>query len=387
MEKETTDNFELKKSGPNGRVVSTHKTEINRDSPWDRTAQYKNIESPASISYYDDIFAYQTPNTDGDRKTHYSFIHHFVDSDGKPGAASFRALSSAIAVLNGGRSGTILRGAAREGVYRHLAAHYADADIPAPELKSDEDVDALMLYKGLITEPINEVSMSHENSYFSRKSLIDIGVKVEWEDNGTSYKGLVVEANDDDALIELLDDEDNKLDELILLGYAEISATSDMGSDYSLTAQEEKADYNNGTQDEENLMDTISAELEAKISELVAKQISEALKQMSPSQEVAETEVVATEEVIDVKSTTDELAEDVKEIPAAEVVVEEVVVVEEQVVQAAVEAEVKAAEVAVAEAVEVADVVEEVAAPAAENFSISYSELKEFHQLLKEIAQ
>lgn len=274
--------------------------------------------------------------------------------------------------MNGGRSGTILRGAAREGVYRHLAAHYADADIPAPELKSDEDVDALMLYKGLITEPINEVSMSHENSYFSRKSLIDIGVKVEWEDNGTSYKGLVVEANDDDALIELLDDEDNKLDELILLGYAEISTTSDMGSDYSLTAQEEKADYNNGTQDEENLMDTISAELEAKISELVAKQISEALKQMSPSQEVAETEVVATEEVIDVKSTTDELVEDVKEIPAAEVVVEEVVVVEEQVVQAAVEAEVKAAEVAVAEAVEVADVAEEVAAPAAENFSISY---------------
>lgn len=382
MEKETTNNLELKKSGPNGRVIPTHRTEINRDSPWDRTAQYKNITSPSSISYYDDIFAYQTPNTDGDRKTHYSFIHHFVDSDGKPGAASFRALSSAIAVLNGGRAGTILRGAAREGVYRHLAAHYADADIPAPELKSDEDVDALMLYKGLITEPINEVSMSHENSYFSRKSLIDIGVKVAWEDNGVGYKGLVVEANDDDALIELLDEDDNKLDELILLGYAEISATGDIGSDYSLTAQEEKADYNNGTQDEENLMDTISAELEAKISELVAKHLSEALKQMSPSQEIVEAEAVVTEEVIDIKSTTDELVEDVKEAPVTEVAVEEVAAIEEQVVEAAVEAEVKAE--AVAEAVEIT---EEVTAPTVENFSISYSELKEFHQLLKEIAQ
>jgi hypothetical protein len=382
MEKETTDNLELKKSGPNGRAVSTHKTEINMDSPWDRTAQYKNITSPSSISYYDDIFAYQTPNTDGDRKTHYSFIHHFVDSDGKPGAASFRALSSAIAVLNGGRSGTILRGAAREGVYRHLAAHYADADMPTPELKSDEDVDALMLYKGLITEPINEVSMSHENSYFSRKSLIDIGVKVEWEDSGTLYKGLVVEANDDDALIELLDDEDNKLDELILLGYAEISATGDIQSDYSLAAQEEKADYNNVTQDEENSMDTISAELEAKISELVAKHLSEALKQLSPSQEVVEAEVAATEEVIDVKASTDELVEDVKEAPVAEVAAEEVVVAEEQVAEAVIEAEVKAEET-----VEAVETTEEVAAPVVENFSISYSELKEFHQLLKEIAQ
>lgn len=381
MENETVENIEVKKSGPNGRVVPSHKTEINRDSPWDRTAQYKNITSPSSISYYNDIFAYQTPNTDGDRKTHYSFIHHFVDSDGKPGAASFRALSSAIAVLNGGRAGTILRGAAREGVYRHLAAHYADADISAPELKSDEDVDALMLYKGLITEPITEVSMSHKNSYFSRKSLIDIGVKVEWDDNGVNYKGVVVEANDDDALVELLDSEDNKLDELILLGYAEISATQDMGSDYSLTAQDEKAGYSGETQDEENLMQTISAELEAKINEIVAMRVSEALKQLNTSEEVVVAEA-ATEDVADVKSETEELVEDVKEIAAVDVVAEEVVAVEEQVVEAAVEAEVKAEEV-----VEAVETTEEVATPAVETFAISYSELKEFHQLLKEIAQ
>jgi hypothetical protein len=46
------------------------------------------------------------------------------------------ACSSGIAILNGGRTGTTIPSADREGVYRHLAAHLKDAGKDAPELKS-----------------------------------------------------------------------------------------------------------------------------------------------------------------------------------------------------------------------------------------------------------
>ena len=123
---------EIKDAGPNGRVIPSHSTSVDRTSAWDRTVQFRKMRSPATPSYYDDIFAFQLPNTKGTRKTHYSFVHHFVGEGGRAGAASGRALSNSVAVLNGGRQGTVLRGAARQGVYRHIAAHYADADPRTP---------------------------------------------------------------------------------------------------------------------------------------------------------------------------------------------------------------------------------------------------------------
>lgn len=147
---------EVKDAGANGRVIPVHHTEVNMTRPWDKTPPFSKMKSPATPSYYDKIFAYQNPNTDGTRKTHYNFIHHYVDNDGTPGEASWSAISSAVAVLNGGRSGTVLRGEARRGVYNHLAAHYKDAGKEVPELKSDEFVDFVMIQKGIISKPLSE---------------------------------------------------------------------------------------------------------------------------------------------------------------------------------------------------------------------------------------
>lgn len=145
---------EVKETGPNGRVVPSHDTAVNMSRAWDKTIPYRNMKSPGTPSYYNRIFAYQNPNTKGDRKTHYNFIHHYVDADGTPGEASYSALINSMAVLNGGRSGTVLRGDARRGVYNHIAAHYRDAGKEPPELKSDEFVDFVMIQKGIISKPL-----------------------------------------------------------------------------------------------------------------------------------------------------------------------------------------------------------------------------------------
>lgn len=184
-------------SGPNGRAIASHSTGVDMTSAWDRTVEYRKMRSPATPAYYNRIFAYQTPNNDGTRKTHYSFIHHFVGENGQPGEASMRALSSAIAVLNGGRSGTVLRGAAREGVYRHLANHYAAADREAPELKSDDDVDAVMMYKGLIDAPLADTATIDDVSH------VEVDTVVQYEIEGKIMAGVVVDINDDDDTVEV----------------------------------------------------------------------------------------------------------------------------------------------------------------------------------------
>ena len=215
-------NEEVKAAGPNGRVVPVHSTSVDSSSAWDRTAQFRKMRSPATPSYYNDIFAFQLPNTKGTRKTHYSFVHHFVDSDGSAGAASGRALSNSVAVLNGGRQGTVLRGAARQGVYRHIAAHYKDADREAPELKSDEDVDAIMMFKGLINEPLTETLDLTVKGLRDLDNIIDVESGVSWFEGDSEMKGIVIEAEDDIALVEQVDDEGKGIGEFYELEYSEM---------------------------------------------------------------------------------------------------------------------------------------------------------------------
>lgn len=213
---------EIKDAGPNGRVIPSHSTSVDRTSAWDRTVQFRKMRSPATPSYYDDIFAFQLPNTKGTRKTHYSFVHHFVGEGGRAGAASGRALSNSVAVLNGGRQGTVLRGAARQGVYRHIAAHYADADMQAPELKSDEDVDAIMMFKGLIDAPLAESLDLTVKGLQDLDNIIDVESDVAWIEGKTEMKGIVVEADDDSALVEQVDEKGERTGEFFELDYAEI---------------------------------------------------------------------------------------------------------------------------------------------------------------------
>lgn len=213
---------EIKEAGPNGRVIPSHSTAVDKTSSWDRTAQFRKMRSPATPSYYNDIFAFQLPNTKGTRKTHYSFIHHYVGDGGKAGPASRVALGNSIAVLNGGRQGTVLRGAARQGVYRHIAAHYADADIEAPELKSDEDVDAIMMFKGLIDAPLAESLDLTVKGLQDLDNIIDVESDVAWFEGQTEMKGIVVEADDDSALVEQVDEKGERTGEFFELGYTEM---------------------------------------------------------------------------------------------------------------------------------------------------------------------
>lgn len=213
---------ELKAAGPNGRVIGTHSTSVDMTSSWSRTEQFRKMRSPATPAYYDDIFAFQLPNTKGDRKTHYSFIHHYVDSDGSAGAASMRALGNAVAVLNGGRNGTVLRGSARQGVYRHIAAHYRDAEREAPELKSDDDVNAIMMFKGLISSPLVEDIDLTVKGLEDLDNIIDIDSEIVWREGEVEMKGIVVEADDDSALVEEVDNAGSATGEFYELGYAEM---------------------------------------------------------------------------------------------------------------------------------------------------------------------
>jgi HK97 family phage prohead protease len=151
MKDEDWDAIESKAGGP----IRSHSTAVRDDTPINRSAILA-VRSPEKPSYYKNIFAYQLPNTDGTRKTHYTFIHHHVSEDGRPGAAAMSELRVQMSVLNGARGGTVLRGGDRKAVYNHLAKHYRDGGFEVPSLKSDAEVDNLMIKAGYISEPLTK---------------------------------------------------------------------------------------------------------------------------------------------------------------------------------------------------------------------------------------
>jgi HK97 family phage prohead protease len=144
-----------------GGPIPGHSTSVSDEGHLTRAA-ILSVRSPADKSYYRKIFAYHYPGTDGTRKTHYGFIHHSVSEDGTPGSANMTEMAAEMTVLNGGRGGTKLRGEHRQKVYRHLARHYRDAGKTPPELKSDHDVDEIMIKSGIISEPLTPKEQEHE---------------------------------------------------------------------------------------------------------------------------------------------------------------------------------------------------------------------------------
>jgi HK97 family phage prohead protease len=137
----TEEDFEDTK-GP----IRSHKTGVREDDWNDKTA-YKNMRSPADKAYFSKIFAYHIDGEDPTMKTNYTFVHHFVGSDGRPGPAALSALQNTFGLLNGARKGTKLRGSDRKGVYSHISRHYRDDGHTPPELKEDEYVNAVMEMK------------------------------------------------------------------------------------------------------------------------------------------------------------------------------------------------------------------------------------------------
>jgi len=149
---EETTNIELEDvKGP----TRSHKTGVRDEGWYDKTA-YKNMRSPADKAYFSKIFAFHIDGEDPTMKTNYTFVHHFVGSDGRPGPAALSALQNTFGLLNGARNGTKLRGSDRKGVYNHIARHYRDDGRTPPELKADEYIDAVMEMKERLPESMNE---------------------------------------------------------------------------------------------------------------------------------------------------------------------------------------------------------------------------------------
>lgn len=116
------------------RATPRHQSATN-DAPWSAATNRKRVRTDEAAGYYNRIYAWRDPEGDVGAKGTWKFIHHFMDEDGKSGAASTRACSNGIAVLNGARGGTTIPDADRKGVWDHIAGHLKDADLEPPELK------------------------------------------------------------------------------------------------------------------------------------------------------------------------------------------------------------------------------------------------------------
>jgi hypothetical protein len=107
-------------------------------------------------------------------------------------------------------------------VYRHIAAHYEDAGREVPELKSDEDVNAIMMFKGLIDSPLSEELDLNVKVLGELDRIIDVESEVFWAEGSQEMKGVVVEADDDSALVEQVDTDGNRTGELYEIDYVEM---------------------------------------------------------------------------------------------------------------------------------------------------------------------
>jgi signal peptide peptidase SppA len=113
-------------------AIAPHHTATS-DKPWDGPRAKKNLRQGEDAGYYRSAYAFAKPAADPKTKAGYTFIHHEVSSGGDVGAANIKGCQSSIGILNGGRSGTVLGGSDRKGVYNHVAAHLRDAKLePAP---------------------------------------------------------------------------------------------------------------------------------------------------------------------------------------------------------------------------------------------------------------
>lgn len=119
-------------------AVGAHDTATSEGS-WDGPANERRLPSPMTTATARAAYAWIDDDRveDGELpKDAARFIHHEVDADGRPGPANLTACSTGIGILNGGRGGTTIPAADRQGVYNHLAAHLRDAGQEPPELQA-----------------------------------------------------------------------------------------------------------------------------------------------------------------------------------------------------------------------------------------------------------
>jgi len=128
--------FLLGTGGRNFGAVGTHETGTT-DAPWDGAAQQQKLNAPMSQATARAMYGWIGTDAAEVNKSDAKFPHHMVGDNGQPGVANLSAVSAGIAALNGGRGGTSIPSADKQGVYNHLAKHLRDSgrdpeSIPAP---------------------------------------------------------------------------------------------------------------------------------------------------------------------------------------------------------------------------------------------------------------
>jgi hypothetical protein len=118
-------------------AIGVKHTSVDKTGAWDAGANLKRLGDKPTKASLRAMHAWVDPAKDQETKAAYKLPHHNVSADGKVGAANMKAVASAMGRLNGG--GLDIPQADRKGVYDHLAAHYKDAGMTAPDLKASAD--------------------------------------------------------------------------------------------------------------------------------------------------------------------------------------------------------------------------------------------------------
>jgi len=122
-------------------AIRSHSTATSTGT-WDANAAMGRLSTAEG---YRAASAWVDPDADPDTRAAYRFPHHEVDGRGRVGSANLTAASAGIGILNGGRGGTAIPAADRQGVYNHLARHLRDGDREPPPLSGTSSIDPLYL--------------------------------------------------------------------------------------------------------------------------------------------------------------------------------------------------------------------------------------------------
>ena len=124
-------------------ALPPHKTpKAAADQAWDADAVWKgindNYEGEERAARFRLVSAYMVSEADPETRGAWKFPHHDVDGD-----VVWHGIAAAMAALNGARGGgSDLSEKDREGIYRHLEAHYKQFDKEPPERRSVEELEA-----------------------------------------------------------------------------------------------------------------------------------------------------------------------------------------------------------------------------------------------------
>lgn len=177
-------------------VMRPHETDVT-ERRWDPSDVTLNLGLAAGVAALRYVHAWADPAGDPEMKASYQFMHH----NGLDGPANLRACLLGIAVLNGAKGATVPSDA-RLGVYAHLAAHLADADRVAPDLRegsgllklNDEALVVLADVGGLISK-VTEVGASRA---LKGKSLTKTTKEIlEWMDEELTALRVLLDTPDE----------------------------------------------------------------------------------------------------------------------------------------------------------------------------------------------